>query len=71
VVPVIDDDGFTDERPREPGMYWTCTPDGECEELVSIEPGPRGLVCIADDRSIPPMLLSQIPPGSLLWRREA
>ncbi|MEN6519332.1 MAG: hypothetical protein ABFC38_14355 [Methanospirillum sp.] len=68
---MIDADGFTDERPQAPGMYRACTPDGGWEELVTIEPGPRGLVCVADDRSIPPMLLSQIPPGSLLWRREA
>ncbi|HIH03981.1 MAG TPA: hypothetical protein HA263_09095 [Methanoregulaceae archaeon] len=67
---MIDDDGFTDERPQTPGTYWACTPDGEWEVLVIIGRGPRGLVCIADDRRIPPMLLSQIPPGSLLWRRE-
>jgi hypothetical protein len=67
---MIDADGFSDERPGTPGTYWACTPDGEWEELVTIEAGPRGLVCVAETRSIPPMLLSQIPPGSLLWRRE-
>ena len=67
---MIDDDGFSDERPRVPGTYWVCTPDGLCESLVTIEPGPRGLVCVADNPAIPPMLLAQIPPGSLLWRRE-
>jgi hypothetical protein len=71
VVPVTDGEGFTDERPREPGTYRACAPDGEWERLVEVEPGPRGLVCVADDRSIPPMLLSAIPQGSLLWRREA
>ena len=68
---MIDADGFTDERPRAPGAYWVCTPDGAWEELVTVEQGPRGLVCVADDRGIPPMPLAQIPPGSLLWRREA
>lgn len=67
---MIDDAGFTAARPREPGQYRACTPDGTWEELVSIEPGPRGLVCIPDDRTIPPMLVSGIPPGALLWRRE-
>lgn len=63
-------DGFTVERPREPGEYRARTADGEWEEIVSIEPGPRGLVCVPDDRSIPPMLVAAIPIGSLLWRRE-
>lgn len=67
---MIDADGFTDERPREPGAYWACTPDGEWEELVTVEPGPCGLVCVVETRAIPPILLSRIPPGSLLWRRE-
>lgn len=67
---MIDADGFSDERPRAPGTYWTCTPDGGWEELVTIEVGPRGLVCVAETRSIPPMPLAAIPPGSLLWRRE-
>ena len=70
MVGVIDADGFSDERPREPGTYWASTPDGAFERLVALEPGPRGLVCVGDDRSVPPMLLSAIPPGSLLWRRE-
>ena len=68
---MIDEYGFTDERPRVPGTYWACTPDGEWEELVTIEPGPRGLVCVAESRAIPPVLLAQIPKGSLLWRRES
>ena len=67
---MIDADGFTNERPRAPGTYRASTPDGEWEALVTIEPGPRGFVCVPDNRAIPPMLLSQIPPGSLLWRRE-
>ena len=67
---MIDADGFSDERPREQGCYRACTPDGDWEELVTIEPGPRGLVCVPENRGIPPMLLAQIPPGSLLWRRE-
>ncbi len=67
---MIDADGFTDERPRVPGTYWASTPDGGWEELVTIEPGPRGLVCVPETRAVPPMLLSAIPPGSLLWRRE-
>jgi hypothetical protein len=69
-VSVIDSDGFTDERPRVPGTYWACTLDGMCETLVTIEPSPRGLVCVPENPAIPPMLLALIPPGSLLWRRE-
>lgn len=68
---MIDADGFTDERPRVPGTYWACTPDGWWNELVTIEPGPRGLVCVPENRAVPPMLLSQIPRGSLLWRRQS
>lgn len=67
---MIDADGFSAARPREPGLYQVCTPEGDREGLVSIEPSPRGFVCVAEDRSVPPMLLSAIPPGSLLWRRE-
>jgi hypothetical protein len=67
---VIEPDGFSDERPRLPGSYRACTPDGAWEELVTLEPGPRGLVCVPETRSIPPRLLTQIPPGALLWRRE-
>lgn len=67
---MIDADGFSDERPRAPGTYWACTPDSAFERLVTLEPGPRGLVCVADDRAIPPILLAAIPPGSVLWRRE-
>lgn len=67
---MIDEDGFTDERPRAPGTYWACTPDGLYEQIVTVEPGPRGLVCVPDNPAIPPMLLSRIAPGSLLWRRE-
>ena len=67
---MIDADGFTDERPQTPGTYWACTPDGAWDELVTIEAGPRGLVCVPETRGTPPILLSAIPPGSLLWRRE-
>ncbi len=67
----MDEDGFSDERPRAPGTYWASTPDGAWNELVILEPGPRGLVCVPENTAIPPILLSQIPPGSLLWRREA
>ena len=68
---MIDADGFSDERPRVPGTYWVATPDGAWDELVRLEPGPRGLVCVPETRSIPPMLLEAIPRGSLLWRRES
>ena len=64
-------DAFTADRPSWPGLFRARTPDGSWDELVRLESGPRGLVCVADDPSIPPMLLSQIPPGSLLWRWEA
>jgi hypothetical protein len=67
---VIDAYGYSDERPRGPGCYRACTPEGDREEIVSIESGPRGLVCVPKDRATPPILLSQIPPGALLWRRE-
>ncbi len=63
------DDGYSDDRPFAPGLYWACTPDGEWEELLSLEPGPRGLVCVPETRRFPPILLSRIPRGSLLWRR--
>ncbi|MEN6341975.1 MAG: hypothetical protein ABFC89_05390 [Methanospirillum sp.] len=68
---MIDADGFSDERPKEPGTYWVATPGGDWEDLVTIERGPRGLVCVPESHAIPPMLLSAIPRGSLLWRREA
>ena len=71
VVPVIDDDGFTDERPRAPGTYWACTPDGEWEALVDHRarpPRPR----LRRGRPLDPADAAlAIPPGSLLWRREA
>ncbi len=63
------DDGYSDERPVAPGLYWAVTPDGGWEELLAIEPGPSGLVCVPGTRRFPPILLSRIPKGSLRWRR--
>jgi hypothetical protein len=68
---MIDADGFTDERPRAPGTFWACTPDGGWDALVTVEASPRGLVCVLENRAIPPIPLAAIPAGSLLWRREA
>jgi hypothetical protein len=59
------------DRPWVPGLYRVSAPDGADEELVRVEPGPRGLVCIPDDRTIPPVLVAAIPPGALRWRRES
>ena len=67
----MSEDGFTLDRPRAPGRYRVAAPDGDWEAIAEVEPGPRGLVCIPDDRSVPPMLVLAIPYGSLLWRREA
>lgn len=63
-------DGFTADRPLGPGLYRARTLDGSWDEFVRLEPGPRGLVCVPDDRAVAPVLLSRVPPGSLLWRRE-
>jgi hypothetical protein len=67
---MIDADGFTDEMPRATGTYWACAPDGGWEELVRVEADGRGLVCVLENRMIPPISLAAIPMGSLLWRRE-